>query len=47
MYHIGAKRKFIGIIYHAPDAETAIKRAIEDFDVPPNERGRLIAHRRD
>ncbi len=40
VYHDGAKRKFIGIVYNARDAETAIKRAIEDFDVPPNERGK-------
>jgi len=32
----------IGII-DAPDKETAIKRAIEEYNVPPNERGRLMA----
>jgi len=36
----------IGII-DAPDKETAIKRAIEEYNVPRNERGRLVARRLD
>ena len=37
--------KFVGIIDNAPDAQTAIERAIEQYRVPPNERGWLVAVR--
>jgi len=39
--------KFVGIIYDQPNAEAAIKQAIRQFKVRPDERDRLIALRRD
>ena len=46
VYHIAAKQKFVGVVYDQPDADSAIKKAIDEYDVPPNERGRLMAQRR-
>jgi hypothetical protein len=47
IYHIRHTPAKLVAIVDAPDAETAIARAIEQENVPPNERGRLMARRRD
>ena len=41
--HQGTPAKLVG----EPDADSAIKQAIMEYDVPPTERGRLMAKRRD
>ncbi|HEX8811796.1 MAG TPA: hypothetical protein VF742_07365 [Terracidiphilus sp.] len=42
----GTPAKLVAIV-DAPDAESAIARAIEEENVPPDERGRLLTRRRD
>jgi hypothetical protein len=42
----GTSAQFVGIVYDKPDEQAAIKRAIEEFKVPTNQRDRLMAQRR-
>jgi hypothetical protein len=43
----GTPAQFIGSVDGAPDAQSAIKQAIEQFEIGPQHRDRLIAQRRD
>jgi hypothetical protein len=43
----GHAGEVVGIVWNQPDEESAIAAAIEEFKVPANLRGRLMAQRRD
>jgi hypothetical protein len=48
VYHLkGTPARFVGLVHNQPDEESTIKAAIEEYEVPPNQRGRLMAQRRD
>jgi hypothetical protein len=43
----GTPAKLVGIIDNQPDADAAIKQAIEEFGIDPRFRSRLVAQRQD
>ena len=48
IYHLkGTPARLVGIVWNQPDEKSAIAGAIEEFKVPANLRGRLMAQRRD
>ena len=48
IYHIrGTPAQFLGMVFAQPDEQAAIKKAIEEFKAPENQRKRLVARQRD
>jgi hypothetical protein len=48
VYHLkGTPAQLVGIVWNQPDEAAAIKAGIEQYNVPANQRGRLMAQRRD
>jgi hypothetical protein len=43
----GTPAQLVGMVHDQPDGQAAIKQAIQEYDVLANQRGRLIAQRRD
>jgi hypothetical protein len=35
--------QLVGIVYDQPNEQAAIKHALEEFEVPPNQHGRLLS----
>jgi hypothetical protein len=43
IYHIqGTPAQFVGIVFDQPDQESAIKKAIEEYDIPANQQWSAI-----
>jgi hypothetical protein len=48
VYHIrGTPAQFVGLVYDQPDEQSAIAKAIEQYEIPETLRNRLIVQRRD
>jgi hypothetical protein len=47
VYHIRGMPARLASLIDVPDEQSAIAKAIEEYGVPANQRGRLIATRRD
>jgi hypothetical protein len=48
VYHLkGTPAQFVGLVYDQPDEQSAIAKAIEQYEIPEALRNRLMAQRRD